>query len=154
MWHQCSLHHDDVIKWKHFPHYWPFVKGIHEWLVDSPPKGQWCGALAFSLICASTNAWANNWDASDLKCHLAHYNVTVMMMHIFTNITLMLRGCWDISNQGQLDYLFKRLFSSQQRKRCSALLALCEGKPLVANGFPSQRDPNVSWHNRNYCLIH
>ena len=21
--------HDDVIKWKHFPHYWPFVWGIH-----------------------------------------------------------------------------------------------------------------------------
>ena len=25
--------HDDVIKWKHFPHYWPFVQGIHWWLV-------------------------------------------------------------------------------------------------------------------------
>ena len=21
--------HDDAIKWKHFPHYWPFVRGIH-----------------------------------------------------------------------------------------------------------------------------
>ena len=21
--------HDDVIKWKHFPRYWPFVRGIH-----------------------------------------------------------------------------------------------------------------------------
>ena len=21
--------HDGVIKWKHFPHYWPFVRGIH-----------------------------------------------------------------------------------------------------------------------------
>ena len=24
--------HDDVIKWKHFLHYWPFVWGIHRWL--------------------------------------------------------------------------------------------------------------------------
>ena len=24
-----SPHHDDVIKWKHFPRYWPFVWGIH-----------------------------------------------------------------------------------------------------------------------------
>ena len=24
-----NLLHDDVIKWKHFPHYWPFVWGIH-----------------------------------------------------------------------------------------------------------------------------
>ena len=26
---QMSLIHDDVIKWKHFPRYWPFVLGIH-----------------------------------------------------------------------------------------------------------------------------
>ena len=24
--------HDDVIKWKHFPSYWPFVRGIHRWI--------------------------------------------------------------------------------------------------------------------------
>ena len=44
--------HDDVIKWKHFPCYWPFVRGIHRWPVNSPHKGQWRGALMFSLICA------------------------------------------------------------------------------------------------------
>ena len=26
---QIALPHDDVIKWKHFPCYWPFVRGIH-----------------------------------------------------------------------------------------------------------------------------
>ena len=44
--------HDDVIKWKHFPRYWPFVGGIHRSPVNSPHKGQWRGALMFSLICA------------------------------------------------------------------------------------------------------
>ena len=44
--------HDDVIKWKHFPRYWPFVRGIHRPRVNSPHKGQWRGALMFSLICA------------------------------------------------------------------------------------------------------
>ena len=44
--------HDDIIKWKHFPHYWPFVRGIHRSPVNSPHKGQWHGALMFSLICA------------------------------------------------------------------------------------------------------
>ena len=24
-----TSYHDDVIKWKHFPRYWPFVRGIH-----------------------------------------------------------------------------------------------------------------------------
>ena len=33
------LHHDDVIKWKHFPHYWPFVRGIHRSRVNFPQKG-------------------------------------------------------------------------------------------------------------------
>ena len=44
--------HDGVIKWKHFPRYWPFVRGIHRSQVNSPHKGQWRGALMFSLICA------------------------------------------------------------------------------------------------------
>ena len=46
------LMHDDVIKWKHFPRYWPFVRGFHRSPVNSPLKGQWRGALVFSLICA------------------------------------------------------------------------------------------------------
>ena len=51
--------HDDVIKWKHFPRYWPFVRGIHRSPVNSPHKGQWRGALIFSLICAWINGWIN-----------------------------------------------------------------------------------------------
>ena len=31
--------HVDVIKGKHFPRYWPFVRGIHRWPVNSPHKG-------------------------------------------------------------------------------------------------------------------
>ena len=33
-----SIIHDDVIKWKYFPRYWPFVRGIHWSLVNSPQK--------------------------------------------------------------------------------------------------------------------
>ena len=58
-------HHDDVIKWKHFPRSWPFVRGIHRSPVDSPHKGQWRGALIFSLMCVWTNGWAHNRDAGD-----------------------------------------------------------------------------------------
>ena len=32
------LGHDEVIKWKHFPRYWPFVWGIHRSPVNSPHK--------------------------------------------------------------------------------------------------------------------
>ena len=48
-------HHDDVTKWKHFPRYWCFVRGIHRSPANSPHKGQWRGTLTFSLICAWTN---------------------------------------------------------------------------------------------------
>ena len=43
---------------------------------DSSHKGQWHGALMFSLICAWTNGWANNQDPGDLRRHRAHYDVT------------------------------------------------------------------------------
>ena len=45
------VRHDDVIKWKHFPRYWSFVRGIHRSSVNSPHKGQWRRALGVSLIC-------------------------------------------------------------------------------------------------------
>ena len=48
-------------------------------------KCQWRGALMFSLICAWTNGWANNWDAGDLRRHLAHY-VAIVMGVAFTSI--------------------------------------------------------------------
>ena len=70
--------HDDVIKWKHFPHYWPFVRGIHRSPMDTPHKGQWRGAFMFSLICARINGWVNNGKSGDLRRHRAHYDVTVM----------------------------------------------------------------------------
>ena len=42
----------DDNKWKHFPRYGPFVRGIQRSSVYSPHKGQQRGALMFSLICA------------------------------------------------------------------------------------------------------
>ena len=70
--------HDDVIKWKHIPRYWPFVRGIHRSPVNSPHKGQWRGALIFTLICARINGWVNNREAGDLRRYRAHYDVIVM----------------------------------------------------------------------------
>ena len=66
-----------VIKWQHFPRYWPCVRGIHRSSVNSPHKGQWRGALMFSLICTWINGWVNNGEAGDLRRHQAHYDVTV-----------------------------------------------------------------------------
>ena len=85
LWRMPTNTHDDVIKWKHFPCYWSFVWGIYRSPVGSPNKLQWRGrALIFSLVSAWTNGGANNRNAGDLRCHLAHYDVTEMF-------------CWQVS---------------------------------------------------------
>ena len=58
-----------------------FVRGIHWSPVNSPHKGQWCGALMFSLIWAWMNGWVNNREAGDLRCHRTHYDVIVMAVY-------------------------------------------------------------------------
>ena len=87
IWHfpllcHCYVHflhsHDDVIKWKHFPRNWLFVRGIHRSPVNSLQKGQWRGALMFSLICVWIYDWVNNREVGDLRCYRAHYDVSVM----------------------------------------------------------------------------
>ena len=70
--------HENVIKWEHFPRYWPFVRGIHRSPANSPHKGHWPRALLFSLSCARTSVWESNRDAGDLRRHCAHYDVNVM----------------------------------------------------------------------------
>ena len=84
---QGHVIHDDVIKWKHFPCYWPFVWGIHRSPVNSLHKGQWLGALMFSLICVWINGWVNNREAGDLRRYHAHCDVIVMTsFHRFSHM--------------------------------------------------------------------
>ena len=117
--HRKLFFHDDVIKWRHFPRYWPFVWGIHRSPAnyfhkdtdqrkyqssaslafvegihrnifrvtghvcanspvtgEFPHKGQWRGALMFSLIWI--NSSVNNREAGDLRRYRTHYDVTVV----------------------------------------------------------------------------
>ena len=74
--------HDDVINWKHFPRYWPFVRGIHRSPVNSPHKASdaelWC-----LLWLAPEYGWVNSREADDLRRHRAHYDVIVMGLLYF-----------------------------------------------------------------------
>ena len=158
--HRCNnifiLIHDDVIKWKHFPRYWPFVWRIHRSPVNSPHKGQWPGALMFSLICDRKNGWVSNNEAGDLRRHQAHCDVIVISVRhqsdlattdvlLYQSVLCMYRhyrGCF--RNQQLLD-------DSQYWWWChdmeifSALLALCERNPPVTRWFPSQRPATRSF---------
>ena len=91
---------DDVIKWRQFPRYWSFVRGIHRSSANSPHNDQWRVPLIFSLICAWRNGWVNHRDAGDLRCHRAHYNATVMsndmlILALFTlpTVSLIVNNC-------------------------------------------------------------
>ena len=74
--------HDDVIKWKHFPRYWPFVQGIHRSAVNSPHKGQWRGALMFLSSAPWINGSVHDREAGDLRRNRSHYDVIVMYLSL------------------------------------------------------------------------
>ena len=52
--------------------------------VNSPHKGQWRGALMFSLICAWISVWVNNREDCDWRHHRGHYDVNVMNIDLLT----------------------------------------------------------------------
>ena len=89
---RCFIH-DDVIKWKHFPCYWPFVRGIHRSPVKSPHKGQRRGAFMFPLICVWINGCVNNREAGGLRRYRTHYEVSVMI-HRSMKVNLHCNSRW------------------------------------------------------------
>ena len=70
-------YHDDVIKWKHFPRYWPFVREIHRWipLTKASDAELWC----FFDLCLNKR-WSKpskRWWFESLSCSLwRHCNGT------------------------------------------------------------------------------
>ena len=53
--------HDDVIKWKLSPRYWPFLRGIHQSPMSSPHKGQWRGALMLFYLRPNKRLSKQSW---------------------------------------------------------------------------------------------
>ena len=143
MWTQCDaatedtvVTHDDVIKWKQFPRYWPFVWGIHRSPVNSPHKGQWREALMFSLTCAWINGWVKNREAGDFRRHLTHCDVIVM--HYNMTVWILARNDINFSTASSLI----RLHVHRPQKGLGHLL-LCglHGNHQIWNAI--FRQPNV-----------
>ena len=67
---------DDAIKWKHFPRYGPFVRGIHRSPVNSPHEGQWRGASIFSFHTVSNELnfilYADDTTLTSPLCSFTH----------------------------------------------------------------------------------
>ena len=134
-WHRTIMimSHDDVIKWIHFPRYWPFVRGIHRSSVNSPHNGQWRGALMFSLICVWINGWVNNRKAGDLRRHRAHYDVIVM---VNTD-----------SGNGSGHRQHTIVWANVDPVKCRHMTSLCHSNFMVNYGYEYKRhyiEPSMS----------
>ena len=79
-----------------------------EFLVNSPHKGQWRGALMFSMVCALINSWVNNREVGDLRRHRTHYDVIVMSIFYCNSLP---QNIMSQSTDGS-DFLFCRLLWS------------------------------------------
>ena len=125
------LFHDDVIKWKHFPRYWPFVRGIHRPPVNSQHKGQWPGAFMFSLICAWINRWVNNREAGDLRRYRAHYDVIVMSTYVYDNGPRVYNTCQELCTIIYICvyvYVFIHICIYSMFS-CTIFISICRGWP-------------------------
>ena len=74
--HGDALHHDDVIKWKHFPRYWPFVQGIHRSPVTQRPMTRGFDVFLGQHLNKRLSKQSRGWWFETLLCPLwRHCNV-------------------------------------------------------------------------------
>ena len=76
--------------------------------VNSPHKGQWRGALMFSLICARINDWVNK---RDLRRHRGHYDVNVMNTNVTMHLYILHSANLDITRQKLYMYTYIEITS-------------------------------------------
>ena len=105
--------------------------------VNSPHKGQWRGAVMFSLIYAWINDGVNNREAGDLRRHRGHYDVNVMMLERVKISTKPQRKL-NIKDSVAL-CLFDCLFRLAPMKTSKLRIV----DPLLADGFPWQKASNA-----------
>ena len=79
-------YHEDVVSWKRFPHYWPFVRGIHRWPVNSPRKGPVMRIVDAYFVVIVENFWTNHRVVGNTM-----KNNMSLDIHVQTNASL---TCW------------------------------------------------------------
>ena len=67
--------HDNVIKWKYFPRYWPFVRGMHQWPgiphTKASDRELWCFLWSAPewTVGKESGAWWFEMPSCSLWCH-------------------------------------------------------------------------------------
>ena len=152
-------HHDDVIKWKHFPWYiisnWIFyqhtisVRVDHAWFFFDATNQYWrCWFPTEQLCRVKIHPYVNlDWCGHSIYWILHMYFIQnhSKLIHFRTAVSRTVQ--WrhnerhDVSNHLRLDCLLKRLVRRRSKKTSKQfrVTGLCEGNPPVTGAFPSQR---------------
>ena len=80
--HLVLENHDDVIRWKHFLRYWPFVGGIHWPPVDSPHKGS--VTRGFVFLCAPEQTVEHTIETPVIWDAITLIMTSQMILYIFS----------------------------------------------------------------------
>ena len=155
-WIIIKTHQTQITWWRHqmetFSALLALCAGNSPVPVNSRHKGQWRGALMFSLICARINDWVNNREAGDLRRHRGHYDVSVMTWNnlIMQFITVASHECHGVWTQWYLDHLFNSFFRPSTKNISKpALPTPWEGNPL-ATGAICTSICFIHFHPRNW----
>ena len=113
--------HDDVIKWEHFPRYWPLCGEFNgpRWIPHTKASD-----AEFSLICVWINGWVSNDEASDLRRYRAYYDHTVMHSQLcvsgyaktFDELYLKAQRYWNSGPRFNIKFFFQVKDSSYKDK--------------------------------------
>ena len=122
------------------------------------------GCFYLTIILIPLNFHVCHFTNNDFSVHSCAYsfkdhfrNSLIIEIAFLKSLPWRHNGHPDVSNHRRLDSLFNYLFRLKSKETwITALLALCEGKPPVTGGFPSQRASNVEivctwWHNHDQC---
>ena len=60
-WHRWVTYYCDVMIWKHFPHYWPFVRRIHRSPANQTGLVMWCFGFHFIMLNRLLNKQYDDW---------------------------------------------------------------------------------------------
>ena len=139
---RSNLRHDDVIRWKHFPRYWPFVRWIHRSLEFPAQRPVMRSFYVFFDLCPNkqlSTRWWGWWCETPPSPLLRHCNgsTTWDRAYIYMKMSLLQHG--HVVTNGFVFPLFRQMLQNTEkstlnlwivvnRKKCKRFLI---GKPIT-----------------------
>ena len=89
---KCFHYHGNVIKWKHFPRYWPFVREStrHRYFSLQRPVTRNFAVFFDLRLKKKKNAWVKKRDTGDFRRHHTLHDATVMILPLYFSVSIIL----------------------------------------------------------------